>query len=191
MLTMHYCLPKGENPAEARVILRPEILAKEKPQKPATKLRPALFLFALFMAALLSFSWEAQGAIPEEGRGWSVLKNYQDDASLQGRQERIRRSSTERKRHPRFRKAKTHHRLRAKRPYEKVAARRWAPPAHRHGRHLRHGRYYARKAPGPRVSSDADRCGASGEAAREQTFGRRHTGSESAFEGRGSGLASS
>ncbi len=149
---MRCCLPKGENPAKARVVLRPEIFARKKPQESAPKPRPALLLCALFMAALLSLGWEAQGALAQEGPG-SELPTYQRDASHKGGQGHIRRSSTERKRHPRFRKARTHHRLRARRPYAKVAARHGAPPAHRHARHLRHGRYYARKGPGPRMSS--------------------------------------
>jgi len=149
---MHCCLPKGENPAEAGVILRQEIFAKEEPQEWAPKQRPALLLCVLFIAALLSFGWEAEGALGQEGRG-SAPTTYQRDASHKGEQGHILRSSTERKRHPRFRKARTHHRLRARRPYARVAARHRASLARRHARHLRHGRYYARKGSGPRVSS--------------------------------------
>ena len=152
MLTTRCRLPKGGSPAEAGAILRPEIFAKEKPEECAPKHRPALLLCALFMAALISLSWEAEGAFGQEGRG-SVPTTYQRDASHKGVQGHTRRSSTERKRHPRFRKARTRHRLRARRPYAKVAARHRASPARRHARHLRHGRYYARKSPGPRVSS--------------------------------------
>jgi hypothetical protein len=154
MLTMRCCLPRGENPAEAEVILRAEMFAKEKPLKSAQNRKPAALLCALFMAALLSFTWEAQGAFIQ-GDLWSVLAACQDNHAFhKGRQGHIRRSPTVKKRHPRSRKATTrHHRLRAKRAQAKVAKRRGVPPTYRHARHPRHKRYYVRKGSAPRASS--------------------------------------
>ncbi|HUJ70432.1 MAG TPA: hypothetical protein VLW86_12965 [Syntrophorhabdales bacterium] len=154
MLTTCYCLPSGKASAEAAVIPRPEIFEMENSPTSAPKREVSALLCALLIAALLSLSWEARWASAEEVQGVAPT-TYQQDASHKDMQGHIRHFSTVRKRHPRFRKARTHHRLRARRALTKVAGRHRAPATYRHARHLRHGRYYARKGPPSRVSSAA------------------------------------
>jgi len=154
MLRTRCCLPSGEASAEAGVILRPEIFEKEKSPTSAPKGQRPLLFCALLMAALLSLSWEARWANSQEARG-VVSTTYQQDASHKEMQGNIRQGSTERKRHPRLRKARRHHKLRGGRAGAKVGGRHRASATYRHARHFRHGRYYARKGAPSRVSSTA------------------------------------